>query len=103
HRRLAFPSASLVAYVGRAAALALWVFRAAFLLRLRALAARLDRLAAIAVGHFELERAGERIGFGEAQLDHVTDRVARARVLPDQRAGAFLVAEVFAAQARDRY
>src|SRR5690606_10900594 len=96
------PPPPLVPNVGRPAALALGVLGAAFLLRLRALSARFDGLAAIGTGNLELQRAGERIGFGEPQLDHVADRVASAGVLADQRAGAFFVAEVFAPQARYR-
>src|SRR5688500_8084748 len=75
----------------------------ATLLRLGPAPARLDRLAALGVYHLELERAGQRIGLAELELEEVAHRVARAGLLPNERTRAFVVAEVLAAQRRDRH
>src|SRR5690606_37839522 len=94
------PAPPLVADVGRAAALALGVLEAALLLRLRAFAALFDSLTA-AIDRLELERTGQGIGFGEAQLERVADREALAGLLADQRAGALVEAVVVVADGRD--
>src|SRR3546814_19768188 len=86
-----------MANIGRAAALASYRFGLAALSR--ATAAWLDRTAAT-FGQLELERTGERIGLGQAQLQPVTRRIARAAALAHKCLRGFLVADPLAPQRR---
>jgi hypothetical protein len=71
-----------VADISRAATLPLRVLRTAFLLRLDPLAAPFDPLPAT-IHRLELERTGERVGFGEAQLERVAEGEALPAFLAD--------------------
>jgi hypothetical protein len=64
-----------------------------------ALRLRAPRSPAItSLGQFESQRAGHRIGVGEAELEPLADTISLARFLADELAGSLIEAEKFAAE-----
>ena len=55
-------------------------------------------VAVAALGEFEAKRAVDRVGFGEAQLEALAERVAGFGVVADQALARLVIAEIFVAQ-----
>ena len=68
----------------------------------RALATRFDPFA-VAIGQLEFQRAGERIGLGQPEVEHIAHIIGRAAVLAGQRMRALVIGEIFAAQRTHRH
>ena len=66
----------------------------------RTIAARFDTFA-IAVRHFEFERAGQRVGFCQLQLEPVARRIFGTGLFTDELLRLFVIGEIFAAQRAD--
>ena len=67
----------------------------------RAHPARFDH-AGLGIGQGKFERAGERIGLCQSQLQTVAGGIGGAAVAPHQRLGCFVMAEILVAERRDR-
>src|SRR3546814_9872560 len=61
------------------------------------------RLAAVGVGQFEAQRAADRIGLHQPQVEPLTDAVADPSMLAVERARRLVIEKAFAAQRRHRH